>query len=142
MALLLGLQTISDARHRFPADVIRHAVWLYLRFTLSDRDAEDLLAEHGLEISNETIRRWVLKFGPAVGRNLRRARPIPHSQWHLDEMVVSIAGRNMYMWRAGDPEGEALNLLVEPTRGKGPRARPVQETADVTRLASQLVRYV
>src|SRR5260221_11803412 len=113
------MQTISDARHRFPADVIRHAVWLYLRFTLSDRDAEDLLAERGLEISNETIRRWVLKFGPAVGRNLRRVRPIPHSQWHLDEMVVSIAGRNMYMWRAVDRGGEGLEGLVQPRRERG-----------------------
>jgi putative transposase len=62
------MQTISYARHRFPPDVIRHAVWLYLRFTLSYRDVEDLLAERGLEISNETIRRWVLKFGPVVTR--------------------------------------------------------------------------
>jgi transposase-like protein len=87
------MQTISYARHRFPPDVIRHAPWLYLRFTLSYRDVEDLLAERGLEISNETIRRWVLKFGPVVARNLRRARPVPQAPWHLDEMVVSIGGR-------------------------------------------------
>jgi putative transposase len=90
------MQPISYARHRFPRDVIRHAVWLYLRFTLSYRDVEDLLAERGLEVSNETIRRWVLKFGPAFARSLRRGRPTPRDQWHLDEMVVSIAGRRMY----------------------------------------------
>src|SRR5712672_2048862 len=90
---------ISYARHRFPPDVIRHAVWLYLRFTLSYRDVEDLLVERGLEVSNETIRRWVLKFGPAFARSIRRGRPTPHGKWHLDEMVVSIAGRRMYMWR-------------------------------------------
>src|SRR6266851_3166060 len=95
------MQPMSYARHRFPPVVIRHAVWLYLRFTLSYRDVEDLLAERGLEVSNETIRRWVLKFGPAIARNLRRGRPAPHDKWHLDEMVVSIAGRRMYMWRAG-----------------------------------------
>jgi transposase-like protein len=83
------MQTISYARHRFPPDVIRHVVWLYLRFTLSDRDVEDLLAERGFEISNKTIRRWVLKFGPIVARHLRQGRPIPHDPWHLDEMVVS-----------------------------------------------------
>ena len=66
------MQPMSYARHRFPPVVIRHAVWLYLRFTLSYRDVEDLLAERGLEVSNETIRRWVLKFGPAIARNLRR----------------------------------------------------------------------
>src|SRR5258708_29989453 len=72
------MQPISYARHRFPPDVIRHAVWLYLRFTLSYRDVEDLLVERGLEVSNETIRRWVLKFGPAFARSLRRGRPTPH----------------------------------------------------------------
>src|SRR5260221_7891971 len=112
------MQPMSYARHRFPPVVIRHAVWLYLRFTLSYRDVEDLLAERGLEVSNETIRRWVLKFGPAIARNLRRGRPTPHDKWHLDEMVVSIAGRRMYMWRAGDSEGEGLDVLVQPRRDK------------------------
>ena len=74
------MKPISYARHRFPPDVIRHAVWLYLRFTLSYRDVEDLLAERGLEVSNELIRRWVLKFGSAIARNLRSARPKPHDR--------------------------------------------------------------
>ena len=64
------MKPISYARHRFPPDVIRHAVWLYLRFTLSYRDVEDLLAKRGFDVSNELIRRWVLKFGPAIARNL------------------------------------------------------------------------
>jgi hypothetical protein len=112
------MRTISYARHRFLPDVIRHAVWLYLRFTLSYRDVEDLLAERGFEISNETIRRWVLKFGPAIARNLRRGRSVAHDRWHLDEMVVSIAGRGMYMWRAVDSDGEVLDMLVQPRRDK------------------------
>jgi len=112
------MQPMSYARHRFPPVAIRHAVWLYLRFTLSYRDVEDLLAERGLEVSNETIRRWVLKFGPAFARSLRRGRPTPHDQWHLDEMVVSIAGRRMYMWRAVDSEGEVLEVLVQPRRDR------------------------
>jgi transposase-like protein len=65
------MQPISYARHQFPPEVIRHAIWLYLRFTLSYRDVEELLAERGLDISYETIRRWVIKFGPAIARNLR-----------------------------------------------------------------------
>ena len=69
------MQSVSYARHRFPPVVIQHTVWLYLRFTLSYRDVEDLLAERGLDISYETIRRWVLKFGPLYARNLRRRRP-------------------------------------------------------------------
>jgi transposase-like protein len=69
------MQPVSYARHQFPPDIIRHAVWLYLRFTLSYRDVEELLAERELDVSYEAIRRWVLKFGPAFARNLRRLRP-------------------------------------------------------------------
>jgi putative transposase len=107
---------ISYARHQFPAEIIRHATWLYLRFTLSYRDVEELLAERGIETSYETVRRWVLKFGPAIARNLRRLRPKPTGRWHMDEMVVSIQGRRMYLWRAVDSEGEVLDLLVQPKR--------------------------
>src|ERR671912_3020773 len=110
------MQPISFARHQFPPEVIRQAVWLYLRFTLSYRDVEELLAERGLEVSYETVRRWVIKFGPVFARNLRRARPHPSDTWHLDEMVVSIQGRRMYLWRAVDSEGEVLDLLVQPKR--------------------------
>jgi transposase-like protein len=85
--------TSSFARHQFPPAIIRHAVWLYVRFTLSYRDVEDLLAERGPDVSYETVRRWVLKFGPLFARELRRRRPRPTSRWHLDQMAVMIAGR-------------------------------------------------
>ncbi len=91
------MRPISYARHQFPPDLIRHAVWLYLRFTLSFRDVEDLLAERGIEVSYETIRRWVLKFGPAFARELRQRRPRPSSQWHLDEMSVQIGGKRFWL---------------------------------------------
>ncbi len=110
------MQPISYARYQFPAEIIRYAVWLYLRFTLSYRDVEELLAERGIETSYETVRRWVMKFRPAFARNLRRLRPKPTATWHLDEMVVSIQGRRMYLWRAVDSEGEVLDLLVQPKR--------------------------
>lgn len=112
------MQPICYARHRFPVALIRHAVWLYLRFTLSYRDVEDLLAERGVDVSYETIRRWVLKFGPRICRNLRQQGPKPTAQWHLDEMFVSIAGRAMYLWRAVDSEGEVLDLLLQKRRDK------------------------
>jgi len=117
------MQPISYARHQFPPEIIRHAVWLYLRFTLSYRDVEELLAERGLGISYETIRRWVDKFGSAYARNLRRLRPRPAVTWHLDEMVVSIQGRRMYLWRAVDSEGEVLDMLVQPKRDKAAALR-------------------
>ena len=112
------MQPVCYARHQFPPEIIQHTVWLYLRFTLSYRDVEDLLAERGLEVSYETVRRWVLKFGPAFARNLRRLRPRPTSTWHLDEMVVSIQGKRVYLWRAVDSEGEILDALVQPHRDK------------------------
>jgi putative transposase len=109
---------LSYARHQYPPTVIQHAVWLYLRFTLSYRDVEDLLAERGVDVSYETIRRWVLKFGPAFARELRRRRPRPSARWHLDEMVALVGGERMYFWRAVDDEGEVLDVLVQRKRGK------------------------
>ena len=109
---------ISFARHQFPPAVIQHAVWLYIRFTLSYRDVEELLAERGLDVSYETVRRWVLKFGPLFARELRRRRSRPTSQWHLDEMAVMISGRQFWLWRALDSEGEVLDLLVQRRRNK------------------------
>src|ERR1700733_3047273 len=107
--------TISFARHQFPPAIIRHAVWLYVRFTLSYRDVEDLLAERGLDVSYETVRRGVLKFGPSFAREFRRRRPRPTSRWHLDEMAVMIADRQ---WRAVNDEGDVLDLLGPRWRDK------------------------
>jgi transposase-like protein len=108
--------TISFARHQFPPNIIRHAVWLYLRFTLSFRDVEDSLAARGLDVSYETVGRWVLKFGPLFARELHTRRPRPTSRWHLDEMAVLIGGRRFWLWRAVDDEGEVLDLLVQRRR--------------------------
>ncbi len=110
------MRTISFTRHRFPPDIIRHAVWLYARFTLSYRDVEDLLAERGLDISYETVRRWFLKFGAPIARNLRHMRPTPSDYWHLDEMVIVIRRRRHWLWRAVDNEGEVLDFLVQSKR--------------------------
>jgi putative transposase len=104
--------TISFARHQFPPAIIQHA------FTLSYRDVEDLLAERGLDVSYETVRRWVLKFGTLFARELRSRRPRPTSRWHLDEMAVMIAGTQFWLWRAVDDEGEVLDLLMQRRRDK------------------------
>jgi putative transposase len=107
---------ISFKLHRFSPEIIQHAVWLYARFTLSFRDVEDLLAERGIDVSNETVRRWFLKFGRLVSRNLRRSRPRASGRWHLDEMVIKVRGRKHWLWRAVDDEGEVLDFLVQPRR--------------------------
>src|SRR5258705_12429394 len=92
------MDQLSYRRHRFPSPIIQHAIWLYLRFTLSYRDVEELLAERGLEVSYETERRWGLKFGPGIARKLRRAPPRPREPWHLHEEFVRFSGKRMYPW--------------------------------------------
>ena len=79
------MDKLSYRRHRFPAIVIQQAVWLYFRFALSYRDVEDMLAERGIDVSYETVRRWAIKFGTIIARKLRRGRPRPDGRWHLDE---------------------------------------------------------
>ena len=107
---------ISYAGYRFPPDIIQQAIWLYYRFTLSFRDVEDLLAERGIIVSYETIRRWVNHFGPMVAADLRKRRPKPHATWHLDEVYLKINGRMVYLWRAVDAEGEVLDVLIQSRR--------------------------
>jgi transposase-like protein len=110
--------TISFVRHQFPLRSSDTWFWLYVRFTLSYRDVEDLLAERGLDVYYETVRRWVLKFGPLFARELRRRRARPTARWHLDEMAVTIACRKFWLWRGVDHEGEVLDLLVQRRRDK------------------------
>src|SRR5215217_7465344 len=102
--------------YRFPREIIQRAVWMSLRFTLSFRDVEELLAERGIVVTHESIRRWVLAFGPAIARRLRARRPKPHDRWHLDEMFVRVGGKLMYLWRAVDAEGEVLDVLLQAKR--------------------------
>jgi transposase-like protein len=110
------MKPLSFKRHRFPPDIIRHAIWLCARFTLSFRDVEELLAERGVDASYETVRRWVLKFGVAIAANIGRTRPQPSDHWHFDEMVISIRGNRYWLWRAVDNEGEVLDNLVQRRR--------------------------
>jgi transposase-like protein len=112
------MQKISYAGYRFPPEIIEQAIWLYLRFTLSFRDVEDLLAERGILVSYETVRRWVDHFGPMIAADLRKRRPKPYSTWHLDEVYLKIAGRMVYLCRAVDAEGEVLDVLVQSKRDK------------------------
>ena len=109
---------ISYSGYRFPTEIIQQAIWLYVRFTLSFRDIEDLLAERGILVSYETVRRWVNHFGTMIAVDLRRRRSKPHTIWHLDEVPLKIDGRLVYLWRAVDAEGEILDVLVQTRRNK------------------------
>jgi transposase-like protein len=112
------MRKISYDGYRFPPEIIQQAIWLYLRFTLSFRDVEDLLAERGVMVSYESVRRWVNHFGPTIAADLRRRRAKPCRTWHLDEVYLKIAGRMVYLWRAVDAEGEVLDVLVQSKRNK------------------------
>jgi putative transposase len=103
-------------RHRFPAEIISHAVWLYHVFSLSLRDVELILAERGVPLSYETVRRWCEKFGQSFANGLRRRRPRPGDKWHLDEVFIRIRGELHYLWRAVDQNGVVLDILVQSRR--------------------------
>ena len=111
-------QDIRYKRHRFPPQIIAHVVWLYARFNLSLREVEELMLERGIDVSYETIRRWTVKFGPLIARTLRRRQPRPGDVWHLDEVVVKIAGRSFWLWRAVDQHGVVLEEILQPKRDK------------------------
>ena len=107
---------ISCKRHRFPPQIIAHAVWLYFRFPLSLWLVEEMLLERGIVVSYETIRRWGKKFGRDYARRLRRKQASPHDVWHLDEVVISIAGKKHWLWRAVDQHGYVLDEIVQSRR--------------------------
>ena len=108
----------SYAGHRFPPEVIGHAVWLYFRFPLGLRMVEELLAARGIIVSHETVRQWGRKFGQAFANQIRRRLPCPGDKWHLDEVVIKIAGVKHWLWRAVDQAGIVLDALVQSRRDK------------------------
>jgi putative transposase len=105
-------------RHRFPAEIISHSVWLYYRFSLSYRDVEELMAERGVILTYEAVRYWCRKFGQAYANHLRRRHPRPGDKWHLDEVFLTIHGKRHYLWRAVDQDGHVLDILVQRRRDK------------------------
>jgi putative transposase len=104
--------------HRYPREIISHAVWLYSRFGISLRDVEDLLAERGITVSYETVRRWCRKFGPEYARKLKRRQDRLGDTWFLDEVFVTINGKRQYLWRAVDQDGDVIDILVQSRRNR------------------------
>lgn len=122
----MNSSSINYKRHRFPPQIIAHAVWLYVRFNLSLREVEEMLLARGIDVSYETIRRWVIKFGPVIARNLRLRQDRPGDVWHLDEVVVKISGRKYWLWRAVDQHGIVLDEILQPKRDKWAAKRPLR----------------
>jgi putative transposase len=107
-----------DKHHRFPGEIISHAVWLSFRFPLSHRDVEELLFVRGGIVSYEAIRKWCRKFGQPYANRLRRRRPRPGDKWYLDEVFITIHKGQHYLWRAVDQDGNVLDILVQRRRNK------------------------
>src|SRR2546427_8734127 len=110
--------TTHYKNHRFPVEIISHAVWLYFRFCPSFRDVEELLFAHGVVVTYEAIRKWCRKFGQQYANQLRRRRPRPGDKWHMDEVFLTIKRERHYLWRAVDQEGNVLDILVQSRRNK------------------------
>ncbi|MBL3705841.1 IS6 family transposase [Sulfitobacter sp. BDSS02] len=102
--------------YRFPREIVAYAVWVYHRFALSTADVEDLLAERGVTVSRETVRKWVNRFGCHFANCIKRDRPSAADKWHLDEVVIPINGRKYWLWRAVDANGDVQDILVQPQR--------------------------
>ena len=107
---------IPVQRPPFPQEIISHAVWLYYRFSLSDRDVEELLAERGIVVTYETMRQWCLQFGQQYANQLRRRRALPGDKRYLDEVYLKINGKTSYLWRAVDQDGNVSDSLVQSRR--------------------------
>ena len=103
-------------RHRFPSEIISYAVWLYYRFNLSHRDIEDVLAQRGITVSYESIRLWCIKFGPNYARRLKRKHRGYGDTFFIDEVFVKIGGKQHYLWRAVDQDGEVVDVYLQAKR--------------------------
>ena len=103
-------------RHRFPPDIISYAVWLYYRFNLSHRDIEDLLAERGIIVTRASIRLWCIKFGTLYARRLKQRHRGYGDTLYIDEVFVKINGKQQYLWRAVDQDGEVVDVYLQARR--------------------------
>ena len=104
--------------HRYPPEIISYAVWLYHRFCLSFRDVEDLLTERGVQVSYESVSQWCNRFGPQYARILKKRQGRLGDTWHLDEVFIKIRGKQHYLWRAVDQDGDTIDILVQKRRNR------------------------
>ncbi|HEV2123953.1 MAG TPA: IS6 family transposase [Chloroflexota bacterium] len=121
---------MSYKRHRFPAEIIAHCVWLYHRFSLSLRDVQELMAERGVAVTYETVHQWCQKFGPLFAIELKRRRPKPGDKWPVEEVQLKINGKRHWLWRAVDQDGLVLEILVQPRRNRKAAERFLRQVVD------------
>ena len=126
-------------RRRFHSDVIKRVIWLYFRFNLSLREIEELMAERGVDVSYETIRRWIDKYGPIFAKRIKARSPNPSTVWHLDEVYTKINGKMVYLWRAVDDEGTVLDIVVQSRRNKKAALRLLRKLLKNNSVKPQLI---
>ena len=110
--------SISYKGHRFPAEIISYCVWLYYTFPLSFRDIQKMMLYRGIEITHESIRKWCHKFAQQYANQVRRRRSKPADKWHLDEVAIKINGKQYYLWRAVDKNGQVIDILMQRRRNE------------------------
>ena len=136
-----AMKRISYSGYRFPPEIIHQAICLYLWFTLSFRDIEDLLTERGIGLSYETIRRWVDHLGPMIAADPRKRRPKPHTTWHLDEVYLKIDGRMVYLWRCRRRRRRGPRCAGPGETGQAGRAETDAQTSEEIRFRSRSVNH-
>ncbi|PHS07184.1 MAG: IS6 family transposase [Kordia sp.] len=105
--------------HRYPHIIIQQAVYFKLRFTLSYRDIEELMAIRGVKVDHSTIQRWVFKFSKEIERNMNRCKKQVTNSWRLDETYIKVAGKDRFLYRAVDKQGNTIDFLLTKRRMKG-----------------------
>ncbi len=136
----MSSSTTLYKRHRFPPEIIQHAVWLYHRFNLSARDIEDLLAERGIAVSYESIRLWCIKFGSQYAKRLRRRHQGYGDTFFIDEVLVRIQGKQQYLWRAVDQDGAVVDVFLQNRRdGKARLLRNLSDRLSVVQTVSDIL---
>ena len=126
-------------RRRFHPDVIKRVVWLYFRFNLSLREIEELMMERGVDVSYETIRRWVDSFGSIIAKRIKSRSSRPSPIWHLDAIYTKINGRMVYLWRAVDDEGTVLDIVVQSRRNKKAAMRLLRKLLKISSIKPQRI---
>jgi putative transposase len=125
--------------HRFPAEIIQYAVWLYFVFPLSFRDVELLLHQRGIVVSHEAMRNWAYKFGPQFAKQVRQKRRSATDKWHIDAVFVTINGQRYYLWRAVDSEGMVLDILMQTRRNAQAAKRFFEAVLGKTRSKPRVI---
>ena len=107
---------INFKGNHYPKDVILYAVFFYVRYAVSYRDLEEIMAERGVEVDHATLNRWVVKFSPLIACEAQRRKSATSNSWRMDETYIKIKGKWVYYYRAVDKNGKTLDFMLSEHR--------------------------